>query len=100
MTLTDEQRTEIQRTANEVRRDVIRMVHAARCGHPGGPLGMADFMATLFLAHLNLTRENLHAPDRDRFILGNGHTCAGYYAILAQKGLIPRDELLRFRKLW
>jgi transketolase len=98
VTLTDQQRTEISSTATEVRRDIIRMVHAAACGHPGGPLGMADFMTTLFLAHLNLSQDNLHAPDRDRFILGNGHTCAGYYALLAQKGLVPRDELLRFRK--
>jgi transketolase len=60
---------------------------------------MADFMSTLFLAHLKLDADNLHDPGRDRFILGNGHTCAGYYALLAQKGLIPRDELLRFRKM-
>lgn len=75
------------------------MVHAAACGHPGGPLGMADFMATLFMEHLRLSPENLHAPDRDRFILGNGHTCAGYYAMLAHKGIFPREELMQFRKM-
>lgn len=96
--LTPEQRAEIRSAAHQVRVDVLRMVHAAGCGHPGGPLGMADFMATLFLAHLNLDADNVGAPDRDRFVLGNGHTCAGYYALLAYKGLVPRDELLRFRK--
>lgn len=98
MSLSDDRRNELAATAHQVREDVLRMVHAARCGHPGGPLGMADFMTVLFLEHLNLEPANLHAPDRDRFVLGNGHTCAGYYALLAAKGLVPRDELLRFRK--
>lgn len=99
MALSKDQKVAIEIAAKQVREDALRMVHAAKCGHPGGPLGMADFMATLFIAHLNLSPENLHAPDRDRFILGNGHTCAGYYSLLAQKGLIPRDELLKFRKM-
>lgn len=98
MTLTQSRILEIQQTAHQVREDVVRMVHAAACGHPGGPLGMADFLSTLFLEHFNLTPENRHAPDRDRFILGNGHTCAGYYALLARKGLIPQEELMSFRK--
>jgi transketolase len=99
MALTQEEATQIRKVALEVRQDVVRMVHAAGCGHPGGPLGMADFMSTLFLQHLNLSRDNRLSEDRDRFVLGNGHTCAGYYALLAQKGLIQREELLRFRKL-
>jgi transketolase len=99
MALTAELKRRIEEAARLVRVDAIRMTHAATCGHPGGPLGMADFMATLFFAHLRLSPENLHAPDRDRVILGNGHTCAGLYSLLSQKGLIPRDELTRFRKL-
>lgn len=98
MALSKELKLEVERTARGVREDIIRMVNAAGCGHPGGPLGMADFMATLFVAHLNLKPENRDAPDRDRFILGNGHTCAGYYSLLAQRGLFPREELLEFRK--
>ncbi len=98
MALTKEEKTAIIAAAHQTRVDTIRMVHAAECGHPGGPLGMADFMATLFVQHLDLTPENKEAPDRDRFVLGNGHTCAGYYSLLSQKGLIPREELLRFRK--
>lgn len=99
MTLEPSARAEIERVAKQVRVDTIQMTSAAGCGHPGGPLGMADFMATLFVAHLNLNVDNLHAPDRDRVILGNGHTCAGLYSLLSQKGTIPREELLRFRKL-
>lgn len=99
MALSNERLAELRGIALQVRKDVVTMVHAAACGHPGGPLGMADFMTVLFMEHLRLDPENLHAPDRDRFVLGNGHTCAGYYALLAAKGLLPRDELLRFRKL-
>ena len=99
MALTREERDRIEAAAHQIRVDVIRMVHAAACGHPGGPLGMADFMATLWLQHLNISPENLDDPRRDRFVLGNGHTCAGLYSILSLKGLIPRGELLSFRKL-
>jgi transketolase len=99
MVLNRERADAIRSTAHQVREDIVRMVHAAKCGHPGGPLGMADFMATLFVEHMNLTPDNLHAPDRDRFVLGNGHTCAGYYAVLAAQGIIPRDELMTFRKM-
>lgn len=99
MALNAEQRERILTGAHQVRVDVVNMVHAAACGHPGGPIGMADFMATLWLGHLNIDKDNLHDPKRDRFVLGNGHTCAGYYSLLSQKGIIPRDELLSFRKL-
>ncbi len=98
MALTNQAITDIQTTANQVRKDIVSMVHAATCGHPGGPLGMADFMTTLFLQHFNLAPETLHEEDRDRLVLGNGHTCAGYYALLAAKGIIPHEELLTFRK--
>lgn len=99
MALSPERKTELAAVAHRVRLDALEMVHAAKCGHPGGPLGMADFMTVLFMEHLRLDPGNLHAPDRDRFVLGNGHTCAGYYALLAAKGVLPREELLRFRKL-
>jgi len=99
MALTPERKQEIAEVAKQIRVDSVRMVHAAACGHPGGPLGMADFMATLWAEHLNIHKGNLHDPKRDRFVLGNGHTCAGYYAALAFKGILPREELLTFRKL-
>ncbi|MFT5199111.1 MAG: transketolase [Planctomycetota bacterium] len=98
MVLAESAILEIRQTAHQVRTDVLRMVNAATCGHPGGPLGMADFMSTLFLQHFNLTPETLHNEDRDRLVLGNGHTCAGYYALLAAKGILPHEELMTFRK--
>jgi len=99
VTLPPERVREIEAFARQIRIDTVEMVHAAACGHPGGPLGMADFMATLWMEHVDITPENLHDPDRDRFVLGNGHTCAGLYSSLSQRGLIPREMLATFRKL-
>jgi transketolase len=99
MPLKPDRKAAVLAAARTIRQDTVRMVHKANSGHIGGPLGMADFMSVLFLEHLNLTPENRHAPDRDRFVLGNGHTCAGYYSLLSQKGLVPRSELMKFRTL-
>jgi transketolase len=99
MTLTPKKQQEIEAVARQMRVDIVEMVHAAACGHPGGPLGMADFMATLWVEHMGIEPGNLHDPKRDRFVLGNGHTCAGLYAVLAHKGIIPREMLKSFRKL-
>lgn len=99
MALSKERLHAIEASARQIRVDVVNMVHAAKCGHPGGPIGMADFMATLWTEHININPGNLMDPSRDRFVLGNGHTCAGYYSVLAQKGILPREELVTFRKL-
>ena len=60
MALSNERLAELRGIALQVRKDVVTMVHAAACGHPGGPLGMADFMTVLFMEHLRLDPENLH----------------------------------------
>ncbi len=99
MALTPERIAEIEAIARQMRVDIVEMVNAAACGHPGGPLGMADFMATLWLEHVDITPENLHDPARDRFVLSNGHTCAGLYSVLSHRGIIPREMLKTFRKL-
>ena len=88
----------VRRAAHQIRLDAIEMTHAATCGHPGGPLGMAEMMATLFLEHLVLDPKNPSWPGRDRFVLSNGHTCAGLYSILSQLGFFPRTLLPTFRK--
>ena len=87
----------IRRAAHQIRLDAIEMTHEATCGHPGGPLGMAEMLSTLFLEHLVLDPKNPASPDRDRFVLSNGHTCAGLYSILSQLGFFPRDILPTFR---
>ncbi len=88
---------ELERIANRLRRDVIRMVHAAGCGHPGGPLGLADLFAVLYFAEMALDPAEPWHPDRDRLVLSNGHCCAILYSALARRGFFPVEELATFR---
>lgn len=85
--------------ARQLRRDVIEMVYRARSGHPGGALGMADYMTVVWYRFLRDDPADPAWPDRDRFILSNGHACPILYAILADRDYFPRDWLWTFRKL-
>ena len=86
--------------ANELRADIIRMLHAAGSGHPGGSLGMTDVFTTLwFGGHMNVRPNEPDWADRDRFVLSNGHICPILYAILAKQGYFAADELATLRKL-
>src|SRR5262249_37714954 len=72
----------------------------AGSGHPGGSLGMADAFTVLwFGGYLNVDPKNPGWPDRDRFVLSNGHICPILYTILAKKGYFPREDLWTLRKL-
>jgi len=86
--------------ARELRIDVLTMLEKAGSGHPGGSLGMADIYTVLwFGGYLNTDPQNPAWPDRDRFVLSNGHICPILYAILAKKGYFPREDLWTLRKL-
>jgi len=89
----------LRRKANELRSDVLRMVTHANSGHPGGALGMADLLTVLYYKYLRHDPAKPGWEDRDRFVLSNGHTCPILYAILADRGYFPREELWRFRQL-
>lgn len=90
---------ELQKMAKQIRIEVIKMVHAANSGHPGGPLGLADIYSALYFKILNHDPKNPNKPDRDRLILSNGHVCAVRYAAMALSGYFSVDELSTFRKL-
>ncbi len=90
---------ELKRKANGLRGDVLRIVTNANSGHPGGALGMADLLTVLYYKYLRHDPSRPDWEDRDRFVLSNGHTCPILYAILADRGYFPREELWRFRKL-
>lgn len=79
--------------ARSIRRASLRMVHAARLGHPGGDLSAADILATLFFHALRIDPSAPRDPQRDRFILSKGHASAALYATLAERGFIPRADL-------
>ena len=90
----------LEATACQVRRDILRMVHAAQSGHPGGSLGCADFLTALYF---NVMRHDpafhMEARGEDAFILSNGHISPLFYAVLARSGYFPVSELATFRRI-
>ena len=88
---------ELQITANEIRKSIIRAVHSAKCGHPGGSLSAADIFTYLYYEELNVDAKQPDKPDRDRFVLSKGHVAPGLYAVLAEKGFFPKEDLTTLR---
>lgn len=88
---------ELKLAANTMRADIVRMVTAAKCGHPAGPLGLAEIFSVLFFSEMDFDPKNPQ-KDRDRFVLSNGHVCAGFYSAASRAGYFSPDELLSFRK--
>lgn len=82
--------------AREIRRLSLRMVHAARMGHPGGDLSAADILATLYFRVLAVDPAHPADPARDRFVLSKGHASAALYATLAEAGFFPREWLATY----
>lgn len=90
---------ELQKIANEVRKDIIVSVHSAKAGHPGGSLSAADIFTFLYFEEMNVDPKNPQDPDRDRFVLSKGHTAPGLYGVLAEKGFFPKEDLVTLRHL-
>ena len=90
---------ELMKTANEVRKGVIKAVHSAKSGHPGGSLSAADIYTYLFFEELNVDPAEPKKADRDRFVLSKGHTAPGYYSVLANRGFFPVEDLTTLRKV-
>ena len=84
----------------QVRRDILRMVHAVNSGHPGGSLGCAEFLVALYQDILNRKSGfNMNGNGEDLFFLSNGHISPVFYSVLARSGYFPVAELATFRKL-
>ncbi|MBM4174676.1 MAG: transketolase [Ignavibacteria bacterium] len=90
---------ELQKIANELRIDIIKALHAANSGHPGGSLSAIDILTYLFFNEIKRTKENALDPNRDRFVLSKGHGVPALYAVFARIGLISQDELMNLRQL-
>lgn len=86
----------IAERARHIRRASLRMVHAAKMGHPGGDLSAADILATLYFRVLSVNPGNPSDPARDRFILSKGHASAVLYATLAEKGFFLAEWLTTY----
>ena len=91
---------QLKNIASQVRRDIVRMVHAVQSGHPGGSLGCADFLTALYFhAMQHDTAFNMNGEGEDIFFLSNGHISPLFYSVLARAGYFDVKELATFRKL-
>src|SRR5690606_21313607 len=90
----------LEQIASQVRRDIVRMVHACQSGHPGGSLGCTDyFVALYFYAMKHDPSFNMDGVGEDLFFLSNGHISPVFYSTLAHAGYFPASEMSTFRKL-
>ena len=89
---------QLDQKANDVRKNIISMLEAAGSGHSAGPLGLADILTALYFDIMKVNPENPEDPERDIFILSNGHTVPVQYATMAERGYFPVEELLTLRK--
>jgi transketolase len=90
---------QIEQKANDIRRDIIKMLAAAGSGHSAGPLGLSDIFAALYFNIMNIRPEEPEWAERDIFFLSNGHCVPVQYASMAEAGFFPVEELLTLRKL-
>lgn len=91
----------LKKTASQVRRDIVRMVHAQNSGHPGGSLGCTDFLTALYFNIMKHDAKNfdMDGKDQDIFFLSNGHISPLWYSVLARSGYFSVSELSTFRVL-
>ncbi len=91
---------ELQNQAVQVRRDILRMVHAVNSGHPGGSLGCTEFLVALYGKIMDYSTDfEMDGKNEDLFFLSNGHISPVFYSVLARNGFFPVEELKTFRKL-
>lgn len=90
---------ELARVANEVRRGIVTGVHAAKAGHPGGSLSIADILTYLYFEDMNVDPADPHKADRDRLVLSKGHAAPALYSVLASRGFFPVEELETLRHI-
>jgi transketolase len=92
--------TDLKAIATQIRRDIVRMVHAAQSGHPGGSLGCADFFTALYFETMQHNPHfTMDGKNEDIFFLSNGHISSVFYSALARSGYFDIKELSTFRKI-
>ncbi|MPQ43947.1 transketolase [Clostridium tarantellae] len=85
--------------AKDVRKDIVEMICESKSGHPGGSLSCADIITYLYFNKMNIDVNEPKKADRDRFVLSKGHAAPALYAVLAEKGFFPKEELMHLRKI-
>lgn len=100
MAISASEKQELEKVSSQVRRDIVRMVHGAKGGHPGGALGCTDLLVLLYFKYMKHSKEfKPNAIDEDLFFLSNGHISAVWYSTLARSGYFPVTELGTHRKI-
>ncbi|MCS7074663.1 MAG: transketolase [Bacteroidia bacterium] len=100
MNPTAEQISQLESIACQVRRDIVRMVHGAKSGHPGGSLGCVELLVSLYFhAMKHSPNFSMEGHGEDLFFLSNGHISPVWYSVLARSGYFPVSELKTFRRL-
>lgn len=92
---------ELESICSQVRRDIVRMVHAVNSGHPGGSLGCTEFLVALFFREMKIQTKpfSMNGVEEDLFFLSNGHISPVFYSVLSRVGYFPTQELNSFRKI-
>lgn len=90
---------ELRKVANEVRKGIVVGTHAAKSGHPGGSLSAADILTYLYFEEMNVDPKDPGKADRDRLVLSKGHAAPGLYAVLAERGYFPKEDLDTLRHI-
>lgn len=90
----------LKKFTNQVRRDIVRMVHAQNSGHPGGSLGCVEYFTAIYKVIMNHSSNfSMDGKNEDLFFLSNGHISPVFYSVLARTGYFPVKELNTFRKI-
>ena len=90
----------LEKFTSQVRRDIVRMVHAQNSGHPGGSLGCVEYFTAIYKVIMNhSTNFSMDGKNEDLFFLSNGHISPVFYSVLARTGYFPVKELNTFRKI-
>ncbi len=89
----------LKQIAHNIRKEIIKMLHNAQSGHPGGSLSAVEILTVLYFNQMRVSCTQVNSPDRDRFIASKGHCAPALYQVLCEKGYFPREELSRLRRL-
>ncbi|HCW54206.1 MAG TPA: transketolase [Clostridium sp.] len=83
----------------QIKKDIIEMIYEAKSGHPGGSLSASEILTYLYYEKMNVSPENSKDENRNRFVLSKGHAAPALYAVLAEKGFFPKEEMHKLRKI-
>ncbi|MCR5477023.1 MAG: transketolase [Lachnospiraceae bacterium] len=85
---------DLKQKANDLRRDILREVYLSKAGHIGGDLSVIEILTVLYYRIMNVSPENIHDPDRDRFLLSKGHCVDALYMVLGDRGFFDKEEAI------